>query len=72
MLATSAPDSPADRSRPNMTRKPSIAAIRRELRKIEKTLYAASNQTEGERGRRLGRAADLLVEIRACEIYGMR
>ena len=36
------------------------------------TLYAASNQTEGERSRRHGRAADLLVEIRACEIHGMR
>ena len=55
-----------------MTRRTNIATIRRQLRKIEKTLYAASEQTYGERGRRLGRAADLLVEIRACEIFGMR
>jgi hypothetical protein len=55
-----------------MTSKPNIATIRRQLRKIEKTLYAASDQADGERGRKLGRAADLLVEIRACEIYGMR
>jgi hypothetical protein len=66
----SAPRPPARRK--NMTRKPNIPAIRRQLRKIEKTLYAASDRIDGERGRRLGRAADLLVEIRACEIHGMR
>jgi hypothetical protein len=53
-------------ARARRRRKPNIAAIRRQLLKIEKTLYAASNQTESERGRRLGRVADLLVEIRAC------
>jgi hypothetical protein len=53
-------------------RSPNIPAIRRQLRKIEKTLFAASDRTHGQRGRKLGRAADLLVEIRACEIHGMR
>jgi hypothetical protein len=35
-------------------------------------LNEKGDRAASERGRRLGRAADLLVEIRACEIDGMR
>jgi hypothetical protein len=55
-----------------MNRKPNIAAMRRQLKRIEEAFYAASNQDGSERSRKLGRAADLLTEILACEIYGMR
>jgi hypothetical protein len=55
-----------------MNRKPNIAAGRRQLKKIGEAFYAASNQDDSERTRKLGRAADLLTEILACEIHGMR
>jgi hypothetical protein len=55
-----------------MNTKPNIALSRRQLLKIEKEFYAASRHDKSERARKLGRAADLLVEIRACELHRLR
>jgi hypothetical protein len=53
-------------------RKP-VAPIRRDLDRNARELYAMSHSTpDKERALKLARAADLLTEIRACELYRLR
>jgi hypothetical protein len=51
----------------------SVAPIRRDLDRHVRELYALSRMaTDKERALKLTRAADLLIEARACELYGLR
>ena len=51
----------------------SVAPIRRDLDRNVRELYAMSHRTpDKERALKLARAADLLIEARACELYGLR
>ena len=54
-------------------RKSNIPALRRQMQKLERELYAESRlEPDPERALRLARAADLLIEARACELYRLR
>lgn len=58
-----------------MNRKPanSIAPIRSDLDRNARELYALSRLASNkERATRLARAADLLIEARACELHRLR
>ena len=54
-------------------RKSNVPAIRRQIRGLERKLYAESRlAADPERALRLARAADLLIEARACDLYRLR
>lgn len=51
----------------------SVASVRYDLDRNVRELYALSHlATDKDRAQKLARAADLLIEARACELYGLR
>jgi hypothetical protein len=54
-------------------REPTVADIRRQIRELERALRAEAKATaDHERAWKLGSAADLLTEVRACKLPGTR
>lgn len=53
-------------------REPTVADIRRQIEKLEAALRAAAQAASRDRAWKLGSAADLLTEVRACELRGLR
>jgi hypothetical protein len=52
---------------------PTFADIRCQIRELEAALRAAAKSSaDPDRAWKLGCAADLLVEVRACELRGLR
>lgn len=52
--------------------KPTVASIRKQMIKLERELHALAKLSPPERALKLGRAEDLLIEARACDLHRLR
>jgi hypothetical protein len=53
-------------------RKPNTAAIRRQMKELERQIETLASVSSPGKALRLGRAADLLIEARGVDLHRLR